>query len=96
VVKELTTSDLVIEGGAAGADTIAGERADYYGIPHCTFKANWGYYGKAAGPIRNRWMLEFGMPERVVAFHSNIEESKGTANMVKCARRAGIQVEVIA
>jgi len=31
----------------------------------------------------------------VLAFHSNIEKSKGTANMVKLARKAGIKVRII-
>jgi hypothetical protein len=34
-------------------------------------------------------MLEDGQPDLVLAFHSSIEESKGTKDMVKRARAAG-------
>jgi hypothetical protein len=40
-------------------------------------------------------MLKFGMPEKVVAFHENIKKSKGTANMIAQAKKAGISVEII-
>lgn len=84
--------DLVIEGGAPGADTLSGECADELGIAHCTFKANWKVYHKAAGPIRNKWMLSFGEPDEVWAFHPDLSKSKGTADMVKQAESAGIRV----
>jgi len=94
-VAKLTSDDLLIEGGAPGADFIAGVCADMHGIPHCTFKANWKFYSKAAGPIRNGWMLRFGVPNKVVAFHADLERSSGTADMVRRARKAGVPVEVI-
>jgi len=85
---------LVIEGGAPGADTLAGQCADELGIAHCTFHANWGYYHKAAGPIRNQWMLNFITPDEVWAFHSDLERSKGTADMVARAKKANIPVRI--
>jgi hypothetical protein len=91
----LTQDDLLIEGGAPGADFISGVCADMLGLPHCTFRANWDFYHKAAGAIRNGWMLEFGQPDKVVAFHPNIAKSKGTADMVRRAKKAGVTVEVI-
>ncbi len=94
-MEKLGPDDLVIEGGAPGADFIAGVCADILGLPHCTFRANWDFYHKAAGPIRNKWMLDFGRPEKVVAFHSDIKSSKGTADMVTRARKIGVPVEVI-
>jgi len=94
-MKKLGPNDLVIEGGAPGADFISGVLADMRGIPHATFKANWHFYHKAAGPIRNGWMLKFGQPDKVIAFHSDIEKSKGTADMVRRARKAGVPVEVV-
>jgi hypothetical protein len=94
-VKNLTQDDLIIEGGAPGADFISGVCADVAGIPHCTFRANWNFYCKAAGSVRNGWMLKFGQPDKVVAFHSNIAQSKGTADMVRRAKKAGVPVEVV-
>jgi len=79
--------DVLIEGGAPGADFMAREFARWAGIPVETYPADWSL-GKAAGPIRNLQMLEEGRPDLVVAF----EGGAGTRNMVKQARRAGIEV----
>lgn len=86
---------VVIEGQASGADLMSRVEAEKRGITVLPFPADWARYGRAAGPIRNRQMLEEGKPELVVAFHSNISASKGTANMVRQAERAGIKVVVI-
>lgn len=56
--------------------------------------ANWTRYGKAAGPIRNDRMLKF-KPHLVIAFHEDIESSRGTKDTVTKARNLGIQTEVI-
>ena len=85
--------DVIMHGGAKGADTISGEVATKHGFKVEAIKANWGLYGKAAGPIRNKWMLDRN-PDLVLAFHTNIEQSKGTKNMVKIAREKGVEVEV--
>ena len=58
------------------------------------FSAEWHKHGKAAGPIRNTLMLQ-QKPDLVVAFHDDIDSSKGTANMVKKARKANIEVRVL-
>lgn len=51
-------------------------------------------YWKAAGPFRNTKMLVEGQPELVLAFHNNIESSKGTADMVKKSIKAGVETRV--
>ena len=79
---------LMIEGGATGADTMARAFAKWAGIPVQTFLADWDRYQSAAGPIRNRQMLEEAKPDLVVAF----EGGKGTKSMVKLARAAGVRV----
>ena len=55
------------------------------------FPADWKTHGKAAGPIRNKQMLDEGKPDVVVAFPGG----KGTANMVKLAREAGVPVTIV-
>lgn len=85
----------VIEGEAKGADTMAREWADTHNTPVYPFYADWTKYGKAAGPTRNREMLYIGKPDRVIAFHNNISESKGTANMIEQARRAKVPVILV-
>jgi len=55
-----------------------------------TFDAEWHRHGKRAGPIRNQRMLEEGQPDLIVAFPGG----HGTADMVRRARQAGIEVHV--
>src|SRR5690606_25888276 len=59
---------VVIEGGAPGADTFAGEWAEEFSDKHERYPANWEVHGKAAGFIRNKRMLEEGKPDVVWAF----------------------------
>jgi hypothetical protein len=59
------------------------------------YPAQWHKYGRAAGPIRNQQMLAEGKPDLVLAFHDDIDGSRGTKDMVNRARRAGVKVEVI-
>ena len=85
--------DSLVEGGARGADTIAHEEAlklHYRSIEH--FPAQWNRYGRAAGPIRNRTMLDQSKPNLVVYFHHNLAESKGTRDMVNYAISCRIKV----
>lgn len=77
----------MIQGGATGADTIANEWAATKPIERYTCKADWEKHGRAAGPMRNARMLEW-KPDLVVAFPGG----RGTANMVRQAREAGVKV----
>ncbi len=85
--------DTLIHGCARGADTMAGEWAEEIEIGVQKFPAQWSKFGRAAGPIRNRQMLD-EKPSLVVAFHDNLKESKGTKDCVEEARRRGIKVVV--
>lgn len=80
---------LIIEGGATGADALARRYADKRGIQLQTFEAEWSKYGNAAGPIRNRKMLNEGKPDLVLAFPGG----KGTLDMVRRASVAGVPVQ---
>lgn len=86
--------DVVIHGGCRGADMIANDIAKNMGIPHQCFRADWVKYGLRAGPIRNTQMIKEGKPDLVIAFHSNIENSKGTKDMVNKAKQHKTPVEV--
>ena len=83
----------IIEGGARGADTLAWLWARRRLDPdqRQQFQARWDQHGKAAGAIRNRQMLEEGKPDLVVAFPGG----KGTADMIRQAKRAGVPVREI-
>jgi len=80
--------NVIIEGCARGADSLAEDYGRARGIPVEHYPADWSRNGKAAGPIRNRRMLDEGKPDLVIAFHGG----KGTANMVEQAERAGVRV----
>jgi len=83
---------LVIHGAATGADSEGMLWADCMpGCKHAPFRADWRTHGKAAGPIRNQRMLDEGRPDLVVAFPGG----RGTADMVRRAKAAGIEVREI-
>jgi hypothetical protein len=75
-----------------GADAIAHETAARLGWAIEPMPAEWRRYGPAAGPIRNRRMLEEGRPHLVLAFHLDLDHSKGTADCVRQARDRRIPV----
>ena len=80
--------EAVINGAAPGADTLAVKWAIANGINTITYAAEWDKHGRAAGPKRNQAMLEGEKPDSVVAFPGG----RGTADMVRRARAAGITV----
>ena len=83
----------IIHGGARGADTLAGLYAERHETPCKVFPADWDKYGKAAGPIRNKQMLDEGKPDLVIAFRG--PNSRGTQNMIDQATKAGIPVQIV-
>ena len=50
----------VVSGTCRGADTMGERWAKDHGHPIKRFPADWKQYGKAAGPIRNKEMAEYG------------------------------------
>lgn len=89
-----TETDTIIHGAARGADTIAGVLAEWLGYSVEAYPADWEQYKRAAGPIRNQQMLDTGI-DLAFAFHNDIENSKGTADMVKRLKEAGVEVHVL-
>lgn len=94
VLSEYDDVELVITGGARGADLLAAQEARARGIRTSVLMADWNQYGLAAGPIRNREMLDKS-PDVVIAFHNDLSMSKGTKNMVEQAKRADVFVRII-
>jgi len=94
-IKTLPKDTVIIEGECRGADRISREIAKVYGLEVLKFPAKWNQYRKAAGPIRNKEMLDKGKPDQVFAFHDNISGSKGTKNMIDQACKRGIPVTII-
>lgn len=78
----------LIQGGAPGADDAARRWAEIGCLELLNFPANWRKHGKAAGPMRNQRMIDEGKPDLVIAFPGG----RGTADMVRRAKEAGIEV----
>lgn len=78
----------LIEGGARGADRLARRWAQSRGVQVVTYPAQWDAFGKRAGFLRNRQMLEEGRPDMVVAFPGG----RGTLSMVMLAVEASVPV----
>src|SRR5262245_43299141 len=76
---------LVIHGAARGADSCADQWAYARHIDIKKFPAQWSEHGKAAGPIRNKQMLDEGRPDLVIVFPGG----RGTGDMKAQAMRAG-------
>ena len=88
---------VLIEGGARGADAMAGRWAEDNGgrVIHMRFPAPWKGLGKFAGPIRNKRMLDYGKPDLVVAFQYADRNTPGTQNMLRLAQDAGVETLVV-
>ncbi len=82
---------VLIEGNCRGADQLAGAWARTNRIENRKFPADWATYGKAAGMIRNKQMLDEGQPDLVIAFSGG----NGTRNMAALAKERGIEVRLV-
>lgn len=78
----------IIHGAARGADSLADAAAKALGLKVTPVPADWEKFGKAAGPMRNKQMLDLA-PDRLLAFRCP-GQSKGTDHMITIARRAGV------
>lgn len=87
----LVHEDVIISGGAKGVDTYAAEYGRYVLLDVVVFYPEWSKYGKAAGMIRNQAIVDAA--DKVVAFWNG--KSKGTADTIAKARKAGKPVEII-
>ena len=80
-------------GDARGVDTVVWEVCRGLGVPVTRYRADWAAHGRAAGPMRNRAMLDAAEPDLVVAFPLGV--SRGTMECVRAARERGIEVMMI-
>lgn len=86
--------EIVLDGAARGADSLGHKVAVELGLKTKRYPANWLAYGKSAGPYRNQKMLAEGQPTIVLAFHSDIENSKGTKDMIARAKKVKVKVKL--
>ena len=78
---------IIVQGGAKGADYLAKKACIELQIECREYKAKWQKYGRSAGPKRNQQMLDEEHPELIVAFHPDIQRSKGTKDMINRAKQ---------
>lgn len=83
-----TQACVIITGCAPGADAMARSWAQTWGVPLDWHKADWKLHGRAAGPLRNRRMLDEGKPDLVIAFPGG----RGTDDMCRQAEAVGVPV----
>ncbi|MFM7465003.1 MAG: hypothetical protein ACKO28_05955 [Cyanobium sp.] len=99
---------LLLHDGARGADQAIGRAAQQLGWRVQSLAAEWRRYGRGAGPIRNRRLLEQAMVEAQAhtsqAFSASVlviafPGGAGTASLVqqarRCASRAPVPVVVM-
>lgn len=91
--------DMVVHGGARGADVMAGRWALKHGKQVRVFPAQWNAHGRSAGFKRNQTMVEWAVMKEaagddvlVMGFWRN--ESPGTADMIGRSKRHGLDVYV--
>lgn len=71
--------DEIVSGNAAGPDKIGESYAQMKNIRVTSMPADWGKYGRAAGPIRNKQMAHYA--DVGIVFWDGV--SKGSLNMIE-------------
>ena len=89
-LKDLPEDTEIVHGGAEGADELVDQVAKGFGYTVHRVEADWRTYGKLAGPMRNRKMIEMFAPIDIVyAFPGG----NGTEDMVLAAFQNNIPVK---
>ena len=83
--------DIIISGGAKGADSLAERYAVDNDIDIMVLEADWESHGRSAGPIRNQEIIE--QSTDVVAFWNG--KSRGTKHSIGLAKKKGCPCAVI-
>jgi len=93
VLDEYEDVEEIVSGGAVGADSLAEQYAIEHHIPIKIFYPNWSKYGKAAGPIRNKLIIQ--RADKVVAFWKTGQENRGTASSMRYANSMNKDLKII-
>lgn len=83
--------DLIISGGARGADSIGTEWARSKCIPCKIHLPDWDKYGKGAGFIRNELIIN--ECDAVIAFWDG--KSRGTLHSINLAKKKGKELTIL-
>lgn len=97
-LSKLPAGSTVIHGDSPGADKLAGQIAAELGFtvePMAKNKQDYAKYRRAAWKGLNERMVESGVV-LVLAFHPDIDASRGSKHLAEIARAASIDVQVFA
>jgi hypothetical protein len=81
----------IISGGAKGADSLAEQWAREKGIETVVYKPDWAKYGRGAGVVRNRLIIEDC--DYCIAFWDG--ESKGTKSSIDYCKKLNKRLLVV-
>lgn len=81
----------IVSGTANGVDKLGERYAIEHGYKLKRFPADWNYFGKKAGFIRNEDMAEYS--DALIAFWDG--KSKGTEHMIKTAKEKDLLIRII-
>ena len=81
----------ILSGTSSGSDSLGERYANERGFALNRYPANWKQYGRAAGPIRNRQMVEDA--DAAIVFWDG--QSRGTKNLIEEAKKQGLIVRII-
>ena len=90
-LDELTGIEKIISGGAAGADSLAEQWARENNIETVIYKPDWAKYGRGAGVVRNRLIIEDC--DWCIAFWDG--ESKGTKSSIEHSKKLNKKLTIV-
>ena len=82
---------VVVSGGAKGADSLGEKWANENNIKTCIYKPDWDTYGKGAGMIRNKDIVEDS--DIIIAFWDSL--SRGTEHSINLAKKMDKEVRIV-
>ncbi len=95
----------IIHGNCKGADKCSDLIGKQLSFNIISMPADWKKYGKGAGPIRNKEMINLLLDYRskediisyvlVIAFHDNLNASKGTKHCIGLALREKLPIRYV-
>ena len=84
IINSGFTISEVVSGAAAGVDRLGEYWAQQNNIPFVRFLPDWEKYGKRAGYVRNKQMVEYVAPDgAVIAIWNGSKGTKSTIDLAK-------------
>lgn len=91
LIENEVSNPEIVSGMSRGADKLGFRWAEQNGFQTKKFPADWNKYGRAAGPIRNKEMLNYG--DSVLVFWDG--KSVGTKHMIDITYKSKKKIKVI-